>query len=57
LWKASKNQHLPELLNVAAPSATKMVQKIIKLGLLNYKKYGIISLTENGIISLTDYGP
>ena len=39
---------LSELLNVAAPSATKMVQKLNKLGLLNYKKYGIIFLTENG---------
>lgn len=39
---------LSELLNVAAPSATKMVQKLNKLGLLDYKKYGIIVLTENG---------
>jgi Mn-dependent DtxR family transcriptional regulator len=39
---------LSELLNVAAPSATKMVQKLSRLGLLDYKKYGIIFLTENG---------
>lgn len=39
---------ISELLNVAAPSATKMVQKLAKLGLLDYKKYGIIFLTENG---------
>ncbi len=39
---------LSELLNVAAPSATKMVQKLSKFGLLDYKKYGIIFLTENG---------
>ncbi|HEX2926188.1 MAG TPA: iron dependent repressor, metal binding and dimerization domain protein [Ruminiclostridium sp.] len=39
---------LSELLNVAAPSATKMVQKLNKLGMLDYKKYGIIFLTENG---------
>ncbi|MDP4133761.1 MAG: iron dependent repressor, metal binding and dimerization domain protein [Bacillota bacterium] len=39
---------LSELLNVAAPSATNMVQKLGKLGLLDYKKYGIISLTGNG---------
>lgn len=39
---------LSELLNVAAPSATKMVQKLSKLGMLDYKKYGIIFLTENG---------
>lgn len=39
---------LSELLNVQAPSATKMVQKLNRLGLLDYKKYGIIFLTENG---------
>ncbi len=39
---------LAELLNVQAPSATKMVQKLTQLGLLDYKKYGIIFLTENG---------
>ena len=39
---------LSELLNVASPSATKMVQKLSQLGLVHYKKYGIIFLTENG---------
>lgn len=39
---------LSDLLNVAAPSATKMVQKLNKLELLDYKKYGIICLTESG---------
>lgn len=39
---------LSDLLNVAAPSATKMVQKLNRLGLIDYKKYGIIFLTENG---------
>ncbi len=39
---------LSELLNVAAPSATRMVQKLNMLGLLDYKKYGIIYLTNNG---------
>jgi len=39
---------LSELLNVAASSATKMVQKLSNLGLLDYKRYGIIFLTENG---------
>jgi len=39
---------ISELLNVAAPSTTKMVQKMKALGLLNYEKYGYISLTENG---------
>lgn len=40
--------NLSELLNVAASSATKMVQKLSNLGLVDYKKYGIISLTEDG---------
>lgn len=39
---------LSELLNVKAPSATKMVQKLNELGLLKYEKYGIIFLSENG---------
>lgn len=39
---------LSELLNVAAPSATNMVQKLYSLGLLTYQKYGIIILTEAG---------
>lgn len=39
---------LSELLNVAAPSATKMVQKLSRLGFLDYKKYGIIFLTDRG---------
>lgn len=39
---------LADLLNVKASSATKMVQKLGMLGLLNYEKYGIINLTEDG---------
>ncbi len=39
---------ISELLNVSAPSATKMVQKLTTLGLLDYKKYGLIFLTVNG---------
>ncbi|MDD2554877.1 MAG: iron dependent repressor, metal binding and dimerization domain protein [Syntrophaceticus sp.] len=39
---------LSALLNVRAPSATKMVQKLSQLELLHYKKYGIIFLTESG---------
>lgn len=39
---------LSELLNVQAPSATKMVQKLTLLGLLDYKRYGIIFMTESG---------
>lgn len=39
---------LSELLNVAAPSATKMVQNLNRLGLVDYKKYEFIVLTEKG---------
>lgn len=39
---------LSGLLNVKPPSATKMVQKLTALGLLDYRRYGIIFLTENG---------
>ena len=39
---------LAELLNVKASSATKMVQKLGELGMLNYEKYGIIILSESG---------
>lgn len=39
---------LSELLNVQAPSVTKMVQKLSVLGMISYKKYNIISLTETG---------
>lgn len=39
---------LSELLHVAAPSATKMVQKLNQYGLIDYKKYGVIFLTESG---------
>lgn len=41
--------YLSELLNVAPPSTTRMVQRLNKLGLVDYKKYGIINLTENGL--------
>ncbi|AKL94387.1 iron (metal) dependent repressor, DtxR family [Clostridium aceticum] len=39
---------LAEQLNVQTSSATKMVQKLAKLGLLHYKKYGVIHLTDQG---------
>lgn len=39
---------LAESLNVQTPSATKMVQKLAKLGLLKYEKYGIVELTKEG---------
>lgn len=40
---------LAEALNVQPPSATKMVQKLGKLGLLHYEKYGIVKLTADGV--------
>lgn len=39
---------LAEALNVQPPSATKMVQKLSEMKLINYEKYGIIILTEEG---------
>lgn len=39
---------LAELLNVKPSSATKMVQKLTQLELLDYQKYGIILLTKQG---------
>lgn len=39
---------LAEALNVKAPSATKMVQKLGRLGLLRYERYGIVRLSEEG---------
>lgn len=40
---------LSELLNVQPPSATKMVQRLTKMELVNYRKYGILSLTQSGM--------
>lgn len=39
---------LSEALNVQPPSATKMVQKLAELELINYEKYGFITLKEKG---------
>lgn len=39
---------LSELLNVHPSSSTKMVQKLTRLGMLDYQKYGIIFLTDKG---------
>lgn len=39
---------LADLLHVKPSSATKMVQKLTEMGLLDYEKYGIIFLTESG---------
>ncbi len=39
---------LAELLNVKASSASKMVQRLGKLGMLKYERYGLIRLTDSG---------
>ena len=39
---------LAEQLHVKAASASRMVQRLGEMGLLNYKKYGIIVLNEKG---------
>ncbi len=39
---------LADSLNVQAPSVTKMVQKLGRLGLIQYEKYGIVKLSEEG---------
>lgn len=39
---------LAEHLNVRTSSSTKIVQKLNKIGLVNYEPYGLISLTEKG---------
>ena len=55
IWRLSMNtgftrmNELSEALNVHPPSATRMVQRLGKLGLLKYEKYGVIILKENGI--------
>jgi len=39
---------LATALNVQPPSATKMVQKLADVGVLNYEKYGMILLSKKG---------
>ncbi|MFU0799504.1 MAG: DtxR family transcriptional regulator [Xylanivirga thermophila] len=39
---------LADLLNVQASSATKVVQKLSSVGLVDYQKYGAVKLTERG---------
>ncbi|MGF7398108.1 iron dependent repressor, metal binding and dimerization domain protein [Thermoanaerobacterium thermosaccharolyticum] len=39
---------LANALNVQPPSATKMVQKLAELNLINYEKYGVITLKDTG---------
>lgn len=39
---------LAKLLNVSAPSASKMVQRLSELGLVKFQKYGIIIMNDSG---------
>lgn len=39
---------IAEALHVQAPSATKTVQKLSRLGFIKYEKYGVIQLTPKG---------
>ncbi|MCL6479074.1 MAG: transcriptional regulator MntR [Peptococcaceae bacterium] len=39
---------LAAALNVQPPSATKMVQKLADIGVVNYEKYGMILLSKKG---------
>lgn len=39
---------LSDALNVQPPSATKMVQRLSELKMLNYEKYGVIVLQDKG---------
>lgn len=40
--------NLAEMLHVKASSASKMVQKLGKLGMLKYERYGIVTMTDRG---------
>lgn len=54
IYRLSKNNgftrihDLSDALNVQPPSATKMVQRLSELKLINYEKYGVILLNEKG---------
>jgi len=41
-------QEVSKRLNVQPPSATRMIQKLANIGLVNYQKYGVITLTDTG---------
>lgn len=43
-----QNNKLARKLNVSPSSTTKVINKLKKLGLVNYEKYGVIQLTEEG---------
>lgn len=40
---------LSDLLNVKPPSATRMIQRLAQMGLVDYQKYGILTLTAAGL--------
>ncbi len=44
----TRTQDLAIALNVQSPSATRMIQRMSGLKLVNYEKYGIITLSQKG---------
>lgn len=42
---------LASALNIQPPSATRMIQKLADMGVVNYEKYGIITLSKKGQIA------
>jgi Mn-dependent DtxR family transcriptional regulator len=44
----TRMNELASALNVQPPAATRMVQKLASLKLINYQKYGILELAESG---------
>lgn len=44
----AKIKDLSNRLNVKPPSVTEMINRLSKMGFVNYEKYGVITLTEEG---------
>ena len=44
----TRMHELADALNVHAPAATRMVQRLAELGLIKYQKYGVLALEEAG---------
>ncbi len=44
----TRPQEVARRLQVQPPSATRMIQKLAGIGLVNYQRYGVVTLTEEG---------
>ncbi len=44
----TRPQEVARRLKVQPPSATRMIQKLAGIGLVNYQRYGVVTLTEEG---------